>query len=256
MYHFKNKDRITIYENSARDMTVVQGNSTVIYPFYKSSGHNSQSDQTWFPWMGYFDLHPGQKNQLYMVKPNTQSMSASSIAIIQKYLGAGDKATNFISRMGNDEALAISCSLGGGEWHKYPKFREEIITADATKSYIKLLELESVKKMVLKAPKTNAPVSFKGKGCSGEAMEVQAAMATAMENVVSKETPKFVSAYSVQDKKRFPKTNELAGIAELSHAKAIRDSYISKLSSMKKLSSPQPQDSEALKSSVRLGPGK
>ncbi|STX28857.1 Uncharacterised protein [Legionella beliardensis] len=228
MYRLSSQADITIYENPARDLTAVQGNSSVVYPFYKSSGNNSKSDQTWFPWMGYFDKHPKNPNELYMVKPDVKSLSAETKAIIRQHLGTNEVSENLISRMGNDEALAISCSLGGGVWATYPKLREDIMMASATKDYIKMLHVEAVKEMQV-PPAQKGLTPFIGKRYEGEAFDSHVGMATAMEGVVARQAAKFVSTYSVQDKGKFPKTQELESIAQLSHGKSIRDNYIAKL---------------------------
>lgn len=84
MHTFNSGNKITVYKTGDRDLTVVKGVSGVLYPFYKSSGVNSGSSETWFPWMGYLEQHPLSKtdptfnNKLYMVKPVERTLSEES----------------------------------------------------------------------------------------------------------------------------------------------------------------------------------
>ena len=227
MYRVKRRrGYITVYENNARGITVIQGNSGVVYPFYRSTGSNSQSDQTWFPWMGYFDYHPNHDHQLYMVKPVTQSLSEKSKKIIQKYLGSGEKSMHFICRMGNDESLAISCSLGGGEWEKHPNLREEIRYAGSTLDYIQMLRIVKFKSMETSSRyPADAIDYFSGKNCSGLVLKSQAVIARAMEKIVEQESLKFSSTYFVQDVKNFPLTEELRNIIKPERVASLSENY-------------------------------
>lgn len=214
MLKLNDRDRLTVYANPARDLVVVQGNSGVVYPFYKSSGVNSKSDQTWSPWMGYFDHHPMQKsdpsfkNQIYMVKPITSTLSEETQAIIKKHLGSN--AGNFIQRMGNDECLAISCTLGGGDWDKYPLFKEEIMHAESTKQFIRDIRIAGAKDVILPPmPSSKTPVPFEGVKCSGDVLPSHAIMAKSMEGLTAEVAAGYVTNYSVQNKQQFPTTAEV-----------------------------------------------
>lgn len=227
MFLLNSQERLTVYANPARDLTAVQGKSGVVYPFYKSSGANSKSDQTWSPWMGYFDHHPKQetdpsfKGQVYMVKPSPSILSEEAKGIIKRYLG--DNANNFIQRMGNDEALAISCSLGGGDWEKYPRLRAEIMQAESTKKFI-IPELQVGTTLPLKIaplPPTNEPIDFAGKKCVGKIVPAQANIASAMETATALASTGYVTAFSVQDKKQFPTTNQVNAIMAAKMVKPI-----------------------------------
>ncbi len=229
MYRVKRrKGDVTVYENKGRSLTVIKGNSGVVYPFYRSTGTNSHSDRTWFPWMGYFAHHPLHEKQLYMVKPITQSLSEESKEIIRKYLGSAEKYVHFIYRMGNDESLTISCSLGGGEWAKHPKLREEIMYADSTRDYFQVLRIRTVKSM--KAP-PRYPADdidyFAGKNCSGLVLKSQAVIASAMEKIIDQISSRFSSSYSVQEKKNFPSTEELSDIIQPERVRSYSENYTS-----------------------------
>ncbi|KTC86433.1 hypothetical protein [Legionella brunensis] len=214
MLRLNDPNRLTVYANPARDLVVIQGNSGVVYPFYKSSGRNSKSDQTWSPWMGYFEHHPLHKtnpsfnNQIYMVKPTPSTISEEAQGIIRKHLGSN--ADNFIRRMGNDEALALSCSLGGGDWDKYPLLRQEIMAAESTKEFIKALTVAAIIPVDFPPiPSSKDPIPFNGIQYSGEVVPDQAILATSMETVTTKVAAGYVTAFSVQDKKQFPTTNQV-----------------------------------------------
>ncbi|MCW8397774.1 hypothetical protein OQJ26_03095 [Legionella sp. PATHC038] len=234
MHTFNSGNKITVYKTGDRDLTVVKGVSGVLYPFYKSSGVNSGSSETWFPWMGYLEQHPLSKtdptfnNKLYMVKPVERTLSEESKGIIRNHLGA--LADTFISRMGNDEALAISCSFGGGEWdkEKHPGFRNDILSAFSTKKFVlpikeeDILYKEAIMESIPEVEKDEV-VDFVGKGYEGQIMNSHAKMATHVENIIAQESDKYVSSYSIQDEQRFPTTEE---IAPLGHARELREKYV------------------------------
>lgn len=214
MLQMNDPNRLTVYANPARDLVVIQGNSGVVYPFYKSSGKNSKSDQTWAPWMGYFDHHPLQRtdasynNQIYMVKPTPCTVSAEAQGIIRKYLGGN--ADNFIQRMGNDEALALSCSIGGGDWAKYPLMRQEIMAAESTKKFVKNLSIVAESAVDFPPiPSSTPTIAFDGIKCSGPVVPSQAILASSMESVTAKVASGYVTAFSVQAKKQFPTTTQV-----------------------------------------------
>ncbi|CEK11431.1 hypothetical protein [Legionella hackeliae] len=233
MYKLTSQHRITIYNIPGRDITVVQGNSGIVYPFYKSTGHNSQSQETWFPWMGYFAPHPlGQtlvqfKNEIYMVKPGPCSVSEKVQEIIKKHLG--NKANSFIHRFGNDEALAISCSFGGGEWEKNPGLKDEIINSSPLNKYVKKLKIEAVNQVQVQIPQKRKLIRFVGKNCSCTAYNIQAIVAEKMETITAEESKKYVSEFLVQDRQNFPSADDLFSIECSSHARRIRFNYLDKL---------------------------
>ena len=232
------ENRINIYTNPARDLTVVQGQSGVLYPFYRSSGLNSSCDSTWFPWMGYFDKHPQEPNQIYMVKPPISDLSNQSKKVIKKYLGS--KAGAFISRMGNDESLAISCSIGEGVWEQYPDMRKEIMNSNATKPYLKALIIDSTIPLEVQY-KGSQRQYFKGRHSSVKTSGLQANMAIAMEKATSEECSKYISKpffptekFSIQDKKEFPSQKNLKKMEQekeqhIKYVRQIREKYLQKL---------------------------
>lgn len=232
------ENRINIYTNPARDLTVVQGRSGVLYPFYRSSGLNSSCDSTWFPWMGYFDKHPQEPNQIYMVKPSISDLSTESKEIINKYLGS--KADAFINRIGNDESLAISCSIGEGVWKEYPDMRKEIMNSNATKPYLKALIIDSTIPLEIQYKNTQRQ-RFRGKHTVVITSGLQAGMATAMEKATSEECTKYISKpffptakFSIQDKKEFPSQKNLKEMEQekeqhIKQARQIREKYLQKL---------------------------
>ncbi|KTD08727.1 hypothetical protein [Legionella jamestowniensis] len=231
MYRLNHPNRVTVYANPARDLMVIQGNSGVVYPFYKSSGHNSNSDQTWSPWMGYFEHHPLQKsdpsynNQIYMVKPSPSTVSEEAQEIIKKYLGGN--AGNFIQRMGNDEALALSCSLGGGDWDKYPLLRAEIMAAESTKKFMKPLEITDVTRVDFPPiPSSKDPIPFVGIKCSGDVAPSQAVLATSMETITANVASGYVTTFSVQDKKQFPTTTQVNNLMALKAERVVSASAV------------------------------
>ncbi len=232
MFTFKDGD-ITAYVTQARTITSIKGNSTVVYPFYNSSGVNSNSMGTWFPWMGYFK-HPIDDptcRDLYMVKPVTRTVSAEAAAILTTHLK--DDAPSFINRMGNDEALAISCSLGGGDWDKYPKMREEIMSASCTSKFIKPIEKFTLNdRLVQELPEEekNQIVNFNGVACHSLAKKSHAEMAVHMEGIVQQESERYVSCYSIQKTQAFPTTDEVNGLVQLTHARELREKYVGTVS--------------------------
>ncbi|KTD67732.1 hypothetical protein Lste_0890 [Legionella steelei] len=282
MYTFKDGD-IHAYQTQARTITLVKGNSSVLYPFYTSSGLNSNSKETWFPWMGYVDYPDGDssKGEVYMVKPVTRSVSEEPAAILKKYLVDKAVATciserpatitqlmkeklgpeaallfdsgmelddeiiktikehyhaianSFISRMGNDEALAISCSLGGGEWDKYPEMRQEIMNANATAKFIKPIEKLTYTESpirVMTEPEKQELIDFKGIVCTGMVKRSHAEMATHMEKIIREESQRYVSTYFIQEKKKFPTSEQVNELVHLTHARELRDKYVGSVS--------------------------
>lgn len=149
------------------------------------------------------------------------------IADIKEYYQ--NMANSFIRRMGNDEALAISCSLGGGEWDKYPEMREEIMKANSTAKFVKHIE---------KVTETDNPirdmspiekdelVDFKGIACEGTVKRSQAEMATHLESITKQESQRYVSNYFIQEKRTFPTTEQVNDLVEVTHARELRDKYV------------------------------
>ncbi|MCP0914021.1 hypothetical protein NKV53_06615 [Legionella sp. 27cVA30] len=285
MYTFKDND-IHAYKTQARTITVIKGNSSVLYPFYTSSGFNSNSKETWFPWMGYLDYpdkNPAE-GKIYMVKPVTCSVSKESADILKKYLvekaskqcitegsdeaisklieekfdhraammfeiGTDDEkiikfvrehyqtvADSFIRRMGNDEALAISCSLGGGEWDKYPEMRKEIMGANSTAKFIKPIEkityTENLVKDLSETEKEEL-TDFKGVACEGKVKRSHAEMATHLESIIQQESKRYVSKYFIQEEKDFPTTEQVNELVQATHhARELRDKYVGCISKL------------------------
>ncbi|WP_131783611.1 hypothetical protein [Legionella gresilensis] len=218
MYKFNSQNGlITVYETAARDLTVIQGNSSVVYPFYKSSGKNSGIEGIWAPWMGYFKKHPEHDNQVYMTKPGVSSLSPAVTEVIKRNC-TEKEAASLIARMGNDEALAISCSMGGGIWAERPAFRAELQSVDCLKPYLQAIEIGNTKKvpLVIGAEEERQLVDFKGKRYKGKVLGNQAIMAKTMEEITAHESARFclsrTSTYLVQDNRSFPKTEQLARI--------------------------------------------
>ncbi|KTC91238.1 hypothetical protein OQJ18_13645 [Fluoribacter dumoffii] len=284
MYTFKDGD-IHAYKTQARTITLIKGNSSVLYPFYTSSGLNSNSKETWFPWMGYLSFPAGEftKGEVYMVKPVNWTVSKEAVDILHKYMvdkafeyfirersdnailklieeefgfrdaimfenGADDEevigfikehyqqvADSFIRRMGNDEALAISCSLGGGEWAKYPEMREEIMRANSTAKFIKPIESityteNPIREMSEK--EQNELIAFKGIACEGKVKRSHAEMATHMEGLILQESQRYVSSYFIQEKKDFPATEQVNDLVQVTHARELRDKYVGCVSNL------------------------
>ncbi|MGQ3889520.1 hypothetical protein ACQUW5_10870 [Legionella sp. CNM-1927-20] len=214
------KNVLKVYNTPARDLTVIKGVSGVVYPFYKSSGVNSKSDGTWFPWMGYFEpdprggADPVYANTINMAKPNTVSISGKLQDIIKEYLK--EKAPLFIKRMGNDEALALSCCLGGGVWDTYPKLRVEISWEISTGRYIKELRIGpqfDEKPQPLSKKDGEKLVDFKGIKYSGKVLRSQAEMAHLMEEITANEISELIYTYSIQQEGYFPLTSMLPEIS-------------------------------------------
>ncbi|KTD19040.1 hypothetical protein [Legionella jordanis] len=234
---FRLRERtLNAYVTQARTITVIKGNSGVLYPFYNSSGFNSKSLGTWFPWMGYLS-YPNDDpstHEVYMVKPVTKTVSEETAEIIKKHLK--ENADNFISRMGNDEAVAISCSLGGGEWDKFPKMREEIMEAKATSKFIKpvsnIIFRESFIEDLTETEK-NTVIDFSGIACNGPVKNSHAKMASHMEAIINEESERYVSNYSIQQKKDFPSTDEVnERVQQLTHARELRERYVGSVTHM------------------------
>lgn len=205
MFHYRiNTTRV--YPVPGRHIMVLKGNSGVVYPFYKSTGTNSHSAETWFPWMGYFAAHPLVDNSIVMVKPNTQSVSEELILIIFPYLAK--RTAEFIYRMGNDEAIALSCILGGGEWEKYPLLREEILTAAVIQPFLKKITM-AVYDAGTTAATTTELTQFNGKHYSGMVHNIEAMAAEQMERLTAEESSHYISPYLMQDKMIFPTTEQL-----------------------------------------------
>lgn len=209
---------VRIYCIPGRHMTAVKGNSGVVYPFYKSTGHNSESANTWFPWMGYFAAHPNPLRQIslrhsiYMVKPNTQSVSQELISIIETHLG--ESALNFIIRMGNDEAIALSCSLGGGVWNEYTILRQDILAAQAIQPYLKTFTLIPYETEAITSLFPKGLTQFNGQNYSGIVSTVEARAAKQMEQITAEECRRYGSTYVVQAKKFFPTTDDLQNLMQ------------------------------------------
>lgn len=202
MHQFQSKECATIYQTSARDITVVKGNSGVLYPLYRSSGMNSSFSNTWFPWMGYFDRHPEANLELYMVKPPLPpQFSHETERIIYKFLSL--KAPVFMARMANEEALAISCSLGEGIWKTIPDFKKEIMQHPETKKYLKNFE-EQQTILVETPPPTRRLAHFTGVNYSGIVKGSHEKIAHEMEKIIKEECSKYISFFSIQDRKEFP----------------------------------------------------
>ena len=232
MFTFKEGD-INAYVTQARTITSIKGNSTVVYPFYNSSGVNSNSMGTWFPWMGYFKRPSDDPScrDLYMVKPVNRTVSEEAAAILTAHLK--EEAESFISRMGNDDALAISCSLGGGDWDKYPKMREEIMSAGCTSKFIKPIEkLTLNERLVQELPgeEKNQIVNFNGLACNVLAKRSHAEMAAHLEDIVQQESERYVSSYSIQRTQTFPTTDEVSDLVQLNHARELREKYVGSVS--------------------------
>ena len=219
MHQMSSSNSIVIHEIPGRHVTVVQGNSGVVYPFYRSTGINSQNADTWLPWMGYFDAHPEQekniddKNSIYMVKPNTYSLSLEMKTIIKKHL---NDPASFIARLGNDEALAISCSIGNGVWTKYPHLKEEIMDCESLQKYLKTIEISEIQRTSLSVSKDKL-VQFNGRHYTGIVRSFQAVIAVKMEHITEIESKKYASIYSVQAKEYFPSTEELDSLYQLTN---------------------------------------
>lgn len=200
-----NKTLLTIYETNARDLTVIKGFTGIIYPFYRSSGTNSSCGDTWFPWMGYFNLLPETEKQLYMVKPSLIDIELSErpLELIKKFLGK--RADIFIHRIGNDESLAISCSIGGGLWSEFPELQKAIKVSEAIKPYLLRIEKELTITVEIPPP-TQFFTFFTGIQCSASVCSGQAELAKLMERITTDEGKKLMhgSLFSVQDKKEFP----------------------------------------------------
>lgn len=229
MHQFSDPNHITIYQIPGRYVTVIIGNSGIAYPFYQSTGINSDCSGTWFPWMGYFKQHPLSAenpaflNQIYMVKPEKIGLSDALVDLIYKHLG--QKAENFIYRMGNDEALAISCCLGHGEWEKYPELREAILTDKTTKKYLKTFEIEDMD-MQVSIPKTRKQILFNGLHCKVQIDASQAIVAQLMEKITSTQASKYLYLFSIQQKDEFPATKELQTKRLLFFSQQTRVSFI------------------------------
>ncbi|KTD19094.1 hypothetical protein [Legionella jordanis] len=278
MYSFKDA-QINAYVTQARTIALIKGNSSILYPFYTSSGENSKSKDTWFPYMGYLDYPDGDssKGEVFMVKPVNRTVSTESAAIIKKYLAEEEAkafinspdpdedtvktieklapgaakilysgldpdeeltaiikqhfegvAESFINRMGNDEALAISCSLGGGVWEKYPEMRDEIMSATPTAKFIKPIEKITYTESPIRnmsAEEKKQLVDFEGTVCKGKVKKSHAEMASHMESLIQKESQRFVSKYFIPAKKDFPSTQEANQLLQLTHAQEVRDRY-------------------------------
>ncbi|WP_419420090.1 hypothetical protein ACNVED_01985 [Legionella sp. D16C41] len=241
MHNFSSQNSmITIYETAARNLTVVQGNSGVIYPFYKSSGKNSGFEGIWAPWMGYFAEHPKAAQQIYMVKPSTASLSSELIKIIEAHCTKLE-TESLMARMGNDEALAISCALGGGVWTERPSFCEAIKNAVCIKPFLKEIIVHHVETVSLPTSDKENPaqtVNFKGKNYKGNVLKTQAEMATIMEKIITQESANIQTSkkfnYVIQDRKKFPTTKQLKNIASEVHGLTLRTNYYHKLGLFKK----------------------
>ncbi|WED43599.1 hypothetical protein [Legionella cardiaca] len=251
MHQFNRESRLTVYHMPGRNITVVQGNSGVVYPFYKSTGYNSQSDETWLPWMGYFAPHPLEecKNQLYMAKPGICSLSPEIIGILKKHLN--QNTLNFIGRLGNDESLIISSCLGGGEWSRFPDLRKELMNLRTIKKYIKHIEIASIKNIELPLSASRELVLFKGINCTHLVLASQAIVADKMESLTTEESSKYVSDFYVQDKERFPSLNDLTDLRDARHASQIRFKYLQKLGHRHPASSNDKNSNEAISKSNR-----
>lgn len=232
MYKMNNPNEIVIHVIPGRHLTVVRGNSGVVYPFYKSTGKNSECQDLWFPWMGYFDalpeqeIYPEYEHSIYMVKPSNPSLSQESISSIIKYLGA--KAAVFMWRIGNDETLAISCSLGGGYWDELPEFKKAIMSSEATQKYIKSLTIVANKEDRVTVPGQSL-VHFSGRFFSGTVKAVEAAAAVKMENITAEESKKYASVFSVQEQKHFPDNEQLDMLKEEIQGRRLRTNYLKRL---------------------------
>lgn len=202
------KISLNIYRTEARDLTVVRGKTGIIYPFYRSTGANSLYSDTWFPWMGYFDHHPQVEKELYMVKPDKAELSGEVLSLIGEVLGGNMPL--FTARIGNDEALAISSSLGGGIWNIYPELCQTIQDCEAIEPY--LLGIINSLIIRIRAKRSKDPFSyFEGLQCTGSVCSAHAALAKLMEDITREEAYKLLEGarFSIQDKKEFPTRAEL-----------------------------------------------
>lgn len=207
MHQFQSKECATIYQTCARDITVIKGNSGILYPFYRSTGINSSFIDTWFPWMGYFDRDPEVNIALYMVKPPLPPQFSRDIeGIICKFL---DKtALVFMARMANEEALAISCSLGEGIWKTIPEFKKEIMQHPEIKKYLKNFgEKQTI--FVEISPPTKRFARFSGINYAGIVKASHEKVASVMEKIIKEECSKYISFFSIQDRKEFPSQNSI-----------------------------------------------
>lgn len=207
MHQFQSKECATIYQTSARDITVIKGNSGVLYPFYRSLGINSSFGNTWLPWMGYFDRHPEVNLELYMVKPPLPPEFSHDIEeIIHKFLK--EKAPIFMGRIANEEALAISCSFGEGVWKTLPDFKKEIMQHPKIKEYLKNFGVHQLIPVQISAP-TKRFARFAGIKYSGIVNGSHEKIASEMEKITKAECRKYVSFFSIQDRKEFPTQKNL-----------------------------------------------
>lgn len=209
-----NQSSLLIYITEARDLTVVKGQTGIIYPFYRSTGTNSLYSDTWFPWMGYFDRHPQLEKELYMVKPDKIELSSHILVLIEKFLA--ENTLTFTARISNDEALAISCSIGGGIWSIYPELRLAIEASETIRPYL-LSIINSPTIRIRQANQSREPFSyFEGIKYTGFVFSAHATLALLMEKITRKEGGKLLAGarFSIQDKKVFPTRAELEEILE------------------------------------------
>lgn len=224
MHNFDNQGQFTVYITRGRDLTVIQGHSGVLYPFYRSSGHNSGSQNSWFPWLGYFNEHPLLSHQIYMAKPPISDFSPEVHKILKEHLGL-QAAENLILRMGNNEALALSCAIGGGVWNN-EALKNAINECEALKSYRKELSIYTT--IQVEMPLSDkSDREFRGKDCTVTVPSEQADVAEIMEKVTSQEIQKHLStlSFSIQDRKEFPsqqKLDELLLEKNLSAARQVQ----------------------------------
>ncbi len=91
-------------------------------PFYLSTGFNSQSRGTWFPFYGV------EISRDWMIKPShigrmrylSQQYGEKTLTILKEY-GISD---SLLRRFGNLRTMCLSCSMGGDFWMQNSEIEE------------------------------------------------------------------------------------------------------------------------------------
>lgn len=204
---------ITLYKFKERAITAIQGKSEIVYPFYSSSGVNSQYKDTYFPWMGYMGFNK-KDHSLVMTKP-VRADSADSVdnylspkiqQVIRKHLGDSPTTDSFIRRMGNDEALAISCSFNTGIWKENPNLYQEIFPLIS--SYHLTLDNIQVQDIKIDASKDQRFIDINHQLEFVNADDAD--MGRMLEKLTLKEMDKYeVNAFNLRKNQKFPSLEDL-----------------------------------------------